>query len=70
MEHPVTPTDPSPAPKRHCDSLAEDRVKAWWVGAGAAELKVYLSFCNAGVSTAADGKSREGRTTEPFSPFS
>lgn len=44
-------------------------MKAWWVGAGAAELKAYLSFGNAGVSTA-DGKSREGRTTEPFSPFS
>lgn len=51
------------------DSFAEDTVKVWWVGAGAAELKVYFSSCNAGVSTA-DGKGREGRTTEPFPPFS
>lgn len=51
------------------DTFAEDRVKAWWMGAGAADLKVYFSSCNAGVSTA-DGKGREGRTTEPFPPFS
>lgn len=43
------------------NSFAEDRVKAWCVGAGAAELKVNFSFCNAGVNIA-DGESREGRT--------
>lgn len=40
-------------------------VRPRWVGEGAAELKVCVSSCNAGVNTA-DGKGREGETAEPY----